>query len=88
LAIISFHSLEDRMVKRRFRQLSHPELAIPEGLMLTKDQMPKAEFSDSGAISPAPEELARNPRSRSAILRVLKKLPPVPQHLEDAIDED
>jgi 16S rRNA (cytosine1402-N4)-methyltransferase len=74
LAIISFHSLEDRLVKNRFKYLCKPELLIPDGILLTKDQMPKPDFKTYGVIKPTKEECSNNPRSRSAILRLLIKL--------------
>ncbi len=57
IAVISFHSLEDRIVKLRFRE--HAQLRI-----VTKKP-----------LLPGDEELARNPRSRSAKLRVAERLP-------------
>jgi 16S rRNA (cytosine1402-N4)-methyltransferase len=63
LAIISFHSLEDRIVKHFFKEkavLSTPKLG---------SYVPTKKI-----ISPSKEEVARNPRSRSAKLRILKKL--------------
>lgn len=58
-AIISFHSGEDRMVKNYFRDQSHAEKA----LLITKKP-----------IKPSDEELAQNPRARSAQLRIIQKL--------------
>ena len=60
LAVISFHSLEDRIVKRTFRALEHGEAALR---VLTRHP-----------LVPGEEELARNPRSRSAKLRVIERL--------------
>ncbi len=77
-AVISFHSLEDRMVKRRFTQLSRAPQP-PAGVPLTADQLPKPDFCRAaehprkGVVADA-DELARNPRSRSARLRVLERL--------------
>ncbi len=58
---ISFHSLEDRIVKRTFRQ----RWIADEVEILTKKP-----------VTPAPEEVARNPRARSAKLRAARRLPP------------
>lgn len=74
LAVITFHSLEDRLVKHRFHDLSHPEKFIPDHIILTKDQMPKAEFSAPSSITPGPEEETANSRSRSSRLRILRRL--------------
>lgn len=76
LGIISFHSLEDRRVKRCFRELSRgPDL--PAGVPLRDDEMPKPRYSIPrgyrSGITPSPEEVDRNPRSRSARLRVVER---------------
>ena len=75
LAVISFHSLEDRMVKRRFRALAEPERLVPPDLPLKSNEVPKAHFK---LINRKPwvadeEEKKENPRSRSARLRVLER---------------
>ncbi|WP_087016756.1 16S rRNA (cytosine(1402)-N(4))-methyltransferase RsmH [Thaumasiovibrio subtropicus] len=77
LSVISFHSLEDRMVKRFIRKQSKgPE--IPHGLPLTDEQI-KALGSASlkaigKAIKPSKEEIQQNARSRSSVLRVAERL--------------
>lgn len=72
LAIISFHSLEDRIVKQFMQGLAHIE--VPRGLPLTEEQMPKPFAELLGRIKPSKEEVKENPRSRSAILRVMRKI--------------
>jgi 16S rRNA (cytosine1402-N4)-methyltransferase len=72
LAIISFHSLEDRIVKQFMQGLAHIE--VPRGLPLTEEQMPKPFAELLGRIKPSTEEVKENPRSRSAILRVMRKI--------------
>jgi 16S rRNA (cytosine1402-N4)-methyltransferase len=74
LAVISFHSLEDRLVKRYFRRLGgRPESA--------RDNRPSDERTVFGReitrrpLAPTDAECAANPRSRSAKLRVIEKLP-------------
>jgi 16S rRNA (cytosine1402-N4)-methyltransferase len=79
LAIISFHSLEDGRIKRRFRELSRaPEL--PRHLPLTAAEQPRAEFSiprgHARGIGPTPLECEQNPRARSSRLRVLERRAP------------
>jgi 16S rRNA (cytosine1402-N4)-methyltransferase len=74
LSIISFHSLEDRKVKQKFQKLSHPEWDIPHNLPLTKSQMPQPFFKSPKPIKPCKNETDENNRSRSAILRVLKRI--------------
>ena len=75
LSVISFHSLEDRIVKRFIRKHEKgPE--YPAGLPLTDAQMQvgKNIKSIGKAIKPSAEEIDKNPRSRSSVLRVAAKL--------------
>jgi 16S rRNA (cytosine1402-N4)-methyltransferase len=72
LAVISFHSLEDRIVKQFMQGLAHIE--VPRGLPLTQEQMPKPFAELLARIKPSKEEVKENPRSRSAILRVMRKI--------------
>ena len=62
LAIISFHSMEDRIVKRFFQNKDRIESSI------------KFEYVKDKFLKPSKEEIANNPRSRSAILRVAEKV--------------
>lgn len=73
LAAISFHSLEDRIVKRFCRKMAgRPEHA---GDSRPQDEREvRAEMLSTRPISPSDEEIRRNPRSRSARLRALRKL--------------
>ena len=72
LAVISFHSLEDRIVKRFMQQAAHP--VVPRGLPLTEAQMPRAALRLIGrAVRPSEQETRRNPRARSAIRRVAER---------------
>ncbi|MGQ0285745.1 16S rRNA (cytosine(1402)-N(4))-methyltransferase RsmH [Pasteurellaceae bacterium 22721_9_1] len=75
LSIISFHSLEDRMVKHFMRKQSKGE-AIPKGLPLREDQIQRNQTLKviGKAIQPSEQEIALNPRSRSAVLRVAEKI--------------
>ena len=70
LAVITFHSLEDRLVKRFFEQMAHPEHAIDPRLPLTQAQLPSPYFEAIERIKPSQAECDANPRARSAILRV------------------
>ena len=73
LVVISFHSLEDRIVKNFMRQQSTPD-AMPKNLPLRADQLPKAAARLIGkAIKPSVAEVAANPRARSAVMRVAEK---------------
>jgi 16S rRNA (cytosine1402-N4)-methyltransferase len=74
LAVISFHSLEDRMVKQTFRHLSQ-DRTPPPGYPATPDSGPAIlHLLTKKAIQASPVEVAQNPRSRSARLRVVEKL--------------
>jgi len=72
MAIISFHSLEDRMVKRFIHKMtSGEELPFDVPIQYEED---KSEMKKIGkAIKPGQKELSQNPRARSAILRVAEK---------------
>ena len=74
LLVITFHSLEDRLVKRCFQRLQHPCVCPPKAPVCTCGRKPKVRILARGAIPPTAEEKARNPRSRSAKLRVAEKL--------------
>ena len=75
LSIISFHSLEDRMVKHFMRKQSQGE-AIPKGLPLREDQIQRNQRLKviGKAIMPSEDEIAQNPRARSAVLRIAERL--------------
>ncbi|NIO41372.1 MAG: 16S rRNA (cytosine(1402)-N(4))-methyltransferase RsmH [Burkholderiales bacterium] len=73
LVIISFHSLEDRIVKRFMARASKPE--VPKRLPLRASEMPKGELRLIGtAVRPKESEVQNNPRARSAIMRVAERL--------------
>jgi len=74
LCVISFHSLEDRMVKRFFRLLAS-DCICPPGLPdCVCDKISEAEILTHKPRSASPEEIARNPRARSAKLRVARRI--------------
>lgn len=74
LVVISFHSLEDRIAKRFMRDQSQPP-KLPARLPIRASEMPQAELKLVGKPVRASEaEVAANPRSRSAIMRVAEKL--------------
>jgi 16S rRNA (cytosine1402-N4)-methyltransferase len=74
LVVISFHSLEDRIVKNFMRQQSVAD-DLPKGLPLRADQLPKPKLRLVGKMfKPTPEEVAANPRARSAVMRVAEKM--------------
>jgi 16S rRNA (cytosine1402-N4)-methyltransferase len=73
LAVIAFHSLEDRMVKRFMRDRATGCICPPELPACVCGRVPEAALITTRAVMPRPEEVARNPRARSARLRVLVK---------------
>lgn len=74
LAVISFHSLEDRFVKQTFREMSRDCVCPPDLPVCVCDTTPVLKLVTRKVVKPGAEELERNPRSRSARLRVAEKL--------------
>lgn len=74
LAIITFHSLEDRIVKNKFRDLENPCKCPKEFPICACGKKPTVKVLSRKAIAPTDEEIEVNPRSRSAKLRVLEKI--------------
>lgn len=74
LCVITFHSLEDRVVKRTFRRLENPCTCPPGMPVCVCNQKPMVSLPSRGAIKPSREETEENPRARSAKLRVVQKL--------------
>jgi 16S rRNA (cytosine1402-N4)-methyltransferase len=72
LVVISFHSLEDRIVKRFLRAEAHPQL--PERLPVKATEMPQPRLTLVGRpVRPAAAEVNANPRARSAVMRVAER---------------
>lgn len=74
LAIIAFHSLEDRIVKHTFRDLSKDCICPPEQPVCNCDVRAKVQRVTRRAVMASDDEITANPRSRSARLRVVEKL--------------
>jgi 16S rRNA (cytosine1402-N4)-methyltransferase len=73
LAVISFHSLEDRIVKSFIRSRSTGD-TLPKGVPVRARDIPPAELKPIGrAIKASEAEVRRNPRARSAVLRIAEK---------------
>ncbi|HNB06671.1 MAG TPA: 16S rRNA (cytosine(1402)-N(4))-methyltransferase RsmH [Thauera aminoaromatica] len=73
LAVISFHSLEDRIVKRFMRDESRPPV-LPRRLPVRAADLPAPRLQLVGkAMRPSEAEVAANPRARSAVLRVAER---------------
>jgi 16S rRNA (cytosine1402-N4)-methyltransferase len=75
MAVISFHSLEDRAVKKAFNKLTRPQADVPAGLPLRESELPRPDFTlvTPKPILPSADEQQANPRSRSAKMRVLER---------------
>ena len=74
--IISFHSLEDRLVKRFIRRKASGEQP-PRGVPLRDDQVRRTLRAVGRAVKASAREIADNPRARSAVMRVAERLPEV-----------
>ncbi len=78
LSVISFHSLEDRIVKRFMREQSRgPQ--VPAGLPMTEAQLQKLggrQLKALGKMMPGEAEVAENPRARSSVLRIAERNAP------------
>ncbi len=71
LAVISFHSLEDRIVKQ-FLQ-ARAKVEVPRGLPVREKDLPQSALEIIGRLKPSDSEVSENPRARSAIMRVAQK---------------
>ncbi|HEY4695727.1 MAG TPA: 16S rRNA (cytosine(1402)-N(4))-methyltransferase RsmH [Candidatus Hydromicrobium sp.] len=74
MVIISYHSLEDRMVKSKFLQYEGVCTCPPDFPVCKCGRKKRAEIITRKVVRPKPEEISQNPRSKSARLRVLEKL--------------
>jgi 16S rRNA (cytosine1402-N4)-methyltransferase len=71
LVVISFHSLEDRIVKK-FMQM-HAHISVPRELPIRERDLPLGELKIISRIKPSAQEVAENARARSAVMRVAEK---------------
>jgi len=71
LVVISFHSLEDRIVKQ-FMQ-THSAVEVPRGLPIRERDLPQGELELIARVKPSSAEVDENPRARSAVMRVAQK---------------
>ena len=73
LAVITFHSLEDRIVKNTFKEAS-TEIIAPPGMASIEEKAAIVELVTRKPVTPSEAEIKNNPRSRSSKLRVIEKL--------------
>lgn len=73
LVVITFHSLEDRIVKNTFRRLQNPCVCPPKAPICTCGRKPQGKVLAGGAVKPSQDETRENARARSAKLRVFEK---------------
>lgn len=83
LAVIAFHSLEDRLVKQFFRREAQDCLCPPRQPICTCNHRASVREISRRPIMPGEDEILRNPRARSARLRVVEKLPEPEEDLKD-----
>jgi 16S rRNA (cytosine1402-N4)-methyltransferase len=75
VVVLSYHSLEDRLVKQFFKQLA-TDLRDPNDIFGRRVLRSKSlSLLTKKPIKPSAEEVSRNPRARSAVLRAVEKLP-------------
>ena len=74
VAVITFHSLEDRIVKDLFRKKTDIDKRVKGLPSIPEEYLPDFKLVNNKAIIPSEEELDRNKRSRSAKLRVIEKI--------------
>lgn len=74
MCIITFHSLEDRIVKNKFKELKNPCICPPDIPICVCGRKPEIEIITRKPIGPSEDEININPRSRSAKLRVAEKI--------------
>ncbi len=74
LTVITFHSLEDRIVKQAFRDYENPCTCDPRAPMCTCNKLPTSRILTKKPLIASEEEVNKNPRSRSAKLRAVQKL--------------
>ena len=71
LVVISFHSLEDRIVKQFIQ--AHAQVSIPRELPIRAKDLPQGDLEIITRVKPSDTEINENPRARSAVMRVAQK---------------
>ena len=72
--VITFHSLEDRIVKQTFHNLQYPCTCPPKAPICTCGKVPLGKALGGGGVKPSNREVQENVRARSAKLRVAEKV--------------
>jgi 16S rRNA (cytosine1402-N4)-methyltransferase len=73
LVVISFHSLEDRLVKRYMRDMARGD-SLPRGVPVTDSQLNRRMRLVGRSVKASAEEVADNVRARSAVMRIAEKI--------------
>lgn len=71
LVVISFHSLEDRIVKQFFQ--AHSQILVPRELPIRAKDLPQGDLEIIARVKPTHAEIGANPRARSAVMRIAEK---------------
>jgi len=74
LAVITFHSLEDKIIKKRFKEGTEIDAKVKGLPNVPKEYLPSFRMLTNKAIVPSSEELEKNPRARSSKLRVIERI--------------
>ena len=74
IAVITFHSLEDRIVKNIFRKYSEVDEIVKGLIEIPDEYKPLIKIINKKVIVPSNEELSENSRSRSAKLRIIERI--------------
>ncbi len=74
LGIISYHSLEDRLVKNKFKKVTRPLTQESQYSLHEIVAEPNFKLLTKKPLKPSTEEISRNPRSRSAVFRIVEKI--------------
>ena len=74
LSVITFHSLEDRIVKNLFKEYSETDEKVKGMPNIPEEYLPDFKLVENKAIAPSPTEIENNPRARSSKLRVIEKI--------------
>jgi len=74
LVVLAYHSLEDRIVKQHFRAEAKGCVCLPQVPICNCGRQPTLQLETRKPVRPSPQEVARNPRSRSARLRAARRL--------------